>query len=382
MSEVVTESVGASDRKRSVLWSYAVFLTVIVPIALAVVFYRVDPFDPAELPLHELAQQDLVVPRVNDRLLHGSEFIGSGQMLGPEDIAFEPESGVIYTGCADGWVKRVKVNDSVSDSVVENWVYTGGRPLGLVLGLNNEVIVADAFKGLLNLSRNGNMELLTDEVEGRKLKFADGVDVAKDGMIYFTEASYKYDLSGFIWDVFEGKPHGSLMSFDPTTRRTKVLVRNLYFPNGVQVSPDQKSVIFCETVMRRCKKYIREGEREGSVDMFVDNLVGVPDNIRYDGEEHYWIAFSTSVKPYWDIAFKYPLVRKILAIVTRYIGRPQMEKNGGLLAIDMEGKPIAHYYDPKLSMISGGNKIGRHLYIGFLHHPYIMRLNLDQHAAS
>ena len=150
MPEVGPESVDSSDRKRSVLWSYAVFLTVIVPIALAVVLYRVDPLDPAELPLHELTQQDTVAPRVNDRLLYGSEFIGSGQVVGPEDIAFEPESGVIYTGCADGWVKRVKVSDSVSDSVVEDWVNTGGRPLGLVLGLNNEVIVADAFKvGLL-----------------------------------------------------------------------------------------------------------------------------------------------------------------------------------------------------------------------------------------
>jgi len=59
-----------------------------------------------------------------------------------------------------------------------------------------------------------------------------------------------------------------------------------------------------------------------------------------------------------------------------------MEKNGGLLAIDMEGKPIAHYYDPKLSMISGGKKIGNHLYVGSLHHPYILRLNLARHAAS
>lgn len=378
MSEVVsTESIDASDRKRSVLWSYAVFISLILPVTLAVILYRVEPLDPAELPLHELSQKDMVVSRVNSRMLQGSEFIGVDQVVGPEDLAFDPESRLIYTGCADGWVKRVTVNDSV----VEDWVNTGGRPLGLVLGFNNELIVADAFKGLLNISGDGKVELMTDEVEGRKLKFADGVDIAKDGIIYFTEASYKYNLSEFIWDVFEGKPHGSLMSFDPTTKQTKVLVRDLYFPNGVQVSPDQQSVIFCETVMRRCKRYIREGENEGSVEIFVDNLVGIPDNIRYDGEGHFWIAFSTSVKPYWDIALRYPLIRKGLAIATRYIGRPQMEKNGGLLEIDLEGKPIAHYYDPRISMISGGIKIGNYIYVGFLHHPYILRLSLAQYAA-
>lgn len=90
---------------------------------------------------------------------------------------------------------------------------------------------------------------MTDEVEGRKLKFADGVDIAKDGMIYFSEASNKYGFPEFIFDVLEGKPNGCLMSFNPITNETKVLVRNLYFANGVQLSADQKSVIFCETVM-------------------------------------------------------------------------------------------------------------------------------------
>ena len=41
---------------------------------------------------------------------------------------------------------------------------------------------------------------------------------------------------------------------------------------------------------RRCKKYIRAGERKGSLETFVDNLPILPDNIRYDGEGLYWIG--------------------------------------------------------------------------------------------
>lgn len=44
---------------------------------------------------------------------------------------------------------------------------------------------------------------------------------------------------------------------------------------------------------RRCQRYYLEGRRKGSVDMFIDNLPGVPDNIRYDGEGLYWIALGT-----------------------------------------------------------------------------------------
>lgn len=43
---------------------------------------------------------------------------------------------------------------------------------------------------------------------------------------------------------------------------------------------------------RRCKKFYIEGPRKGSVDIFVENLPGFPDNVRYDGEGRYWIALS------------------------------------------------------------------------------------------
>ena len=91
--------------------------------------------------------------------------------------------------------------------------------------------------------------MLTDEAEGVKFKLTDCVDVAKDGMIYFTDASYKYSVKDFIWDFLEGRPHGRLLSYDPTTKETKVLAGDLYFANGVALSPDQNYLIFCETFM-------------------------------------------------------------------------------------------------------------------------------------
>lgn len=101
----------------------------------------------------------------------------------------------------------------------------------------------------MSVSEEGVVELLSDEAEGLKFKLTDGVDVAKDGMIYFTDASHKYSLKDHMWDLLEGNPNGRFMSYDPSSKQTKVLVRDLYFANGVAVSPDQSSVIFCETIM-------------------------------------------------------------------------------------------------------------------------------------
>ena len=104
-------------------------------------------------------------------------------------------------------------------------------------------------QGLLNATADGVIQLLTDEAEGVKFRLTDGVDVAEDGIVYFTDASYKYSFWEFAWDYFEGRPFGRLLSYDPSTKETKVLVRDLYFANGVAVSPDQKFVIFCEFPM-------------------------------------------------------------------------------------------------------------------------------------
>uniref|UniRef100_A0A452YSN8 Strictosidine synthase conserved region domain-containing protein n=1 Tax=Aegilops tauschii subsp. strangulata TaxID=200361 RepID=A0A452YSN8_AEGTS len=111
------------------------------------------------------------------------------------------------------------------------------------------LVVADADKGLLKVRPDKTVEMLTDAAEGLKFALTDGVDIAADGTIYFTDASYKYSLADHFLDVLEARPHGRLMSFDPSTRRTSVLARDLYFANGVAVAPDQDSLIFCETVM-------------------------------------------------------------------------------------------------------------------------------------
>lgn len=104
-------------------------------------------------------------------------------------------------------------------------------------------------QGLLRVTREGKIELLTDEVDGVKFRLTDGVDVAKDGTIYFTDASYKYSLKDFIYDVLEGRPNGRLISYDPAAKKTTLLATDLYFPNGVAVSPDQTYIIFCETML-------------------------------------------------------------------------------------------------------------------------------------
>ena len=134
-----------NSKERS--WPLALFLSaIILPVVAAIVVYQLDSFDAAPMPLHELSPPLEPAVLRNERMLEGAELLGVGKFQGPEDILYDSRSEMIYTGSGDGWIQRVWLNESASDTVVENWVNTGGRPLGLALGLNNEVIVADAYK--------------------------------------------------------------------------------------------------------------------------------------------------------------------------------------------------------------------------------------------
>lgn len=99
------------------------------------------------------------------------------------------------------------------------------------------------------IRERGKVELLTESAEGLRFGLTDGVDVTLDGKIYFTDASYKYPLKDYMLDVMEARPHGRLLSYDPKTNQTLVLALDLYFANGLALSPDQHAIVFCETLL-------------------------------------------------------------------------------------------------------------------------------------
>nr|CAB3504304.1 unnamed protein product [Digitaria exilis] len=315
------------------------------PVALAVALYNPGDFSPAPMPPEYSYGPVVSAPRHEARVLEHIERVGEGKLPGPENLAYDAAGGWLYTGCDDGWVRRVTIPGGL--------VHTGGRPLGVVLASDGGLIVADADIGLLKVSRERKVEALTDAAEGVKFAMTDGVDVAADGTIYFTDASYKYNLANHMTDILEARPHGRLLSFDPATGRTAVLGRDLYFANG-----------------------------KGTVEKLIDNLPGFPDNIRYDGEGRYWIALSAGRTLQWDLLMKYPFVRKLVYLVDKFVAVPHGLKNAGAISVTLEGEPMSMYTDPGLALATGWLKVGKHLYYGSLTETYLSRIDLTKSSAE
>lgn len=122
-------------------------------------------------------------------------------------------------------------------------------------------------------------------------RFVDSVVVARNGQVYFTDASNAYSLHAWHLDVLEARPHGRLLNHDPSTGRTTVLMQNLAFANGLALSPHEDFLVVCESWKYRCLRFWLEGESKGTSEVFVENLPGMPDNIHLHGaSQTFWLG--------------------------------------------------------------------------------------------
>ncbi|KAI9077371.1 hypothetical protein K1719_040684 [Acacia pycnantha] len=96
------------------------FLSVILPIVAASILFRLEPIQPAHFPADTTSQWTLTVAACSVQRADakkGSE----GHAKVPEDLVYDAAAGILYTGCKDGWIKRVTVKELVVDSTAGVW---------------------------------------------------------------------------------------------------------------------------------------------------------------------------------------------------------------------------------------------------------------------
>jgi len=307
----------------------------------------------------------------NDELKK-SELLALGQIYGPEDVAID-KAGVVYGGTQDG--KIVKV---FPDGKVETWVETGGRPLGLHFDASENLIVCDAYKGLLSIDKNANVKLLTDFADGGPFVFTDDLDIASDGKIYFTDASSKWNQSQYTLDLLEAKPYGRFMVYDPLTQTTTVLLKDMYFPNGVAMSMNEDFVLVNETWRYRVMRYWLKGEKAGTTDTFIDNLPGFPDGISSNREGRFWLALPTPRNSNVDMMYSRPWLKNFIAKLPKSL-QPKPVEHGYVLGLNEQGVVEVNLQDPSgelLKEISSVQEHNGYIYLGALYNDRIGRYKL------
>ncbi|MBV1925498.1 MAG: SMP-30/gluconolactonase/LRE family protein [Dokdonia sp.] len=150
------------------------------------------------------------------------------------------------------------------------------------------------------------------------INFANDLDIADDGKIYFTEASSKWGRGDYLHDLLETTPYGRLLMYDPATRITSVLMDGMYFANGVALSTDERYLLVTETWRYGIMRYWLKGDKAGTSARFMGNLPGFPAGIS-NHNNHFWLSLITLRNPVMDKTHETPWLKDALAKLPEFL---------------------------------------------------------------
>ena len=317
-------------------------------------------------------------------LLSEAEEIGVGEVDGPEDVILDRQ-GRLYCSVRQGWILRFQPG---ATSKPEVFAVIGGRPLGMAFDRDENLIVAVGGMGVYGVRPDGEVYKITDETsrtpwklkDNSRLNIADDVDIAPDGNIYFSECTVRYEIEEWFYDAIEGRNNGRMICYNSTTGRTRTIIRDISFPNGVVLSHDGQSILYAQTWVGTIMRYWIAGPNKGRLDTLISNLPGYPDNLNRASDGTYWAAFVGIRTPIFDLAMREPGFRK------RMVKRLPPDEwlfpninNGCIVKFDDQGKVLGSYWDVggrKHATITSMREHRGYLYIGGLNNNRIGRIKL------
>ena len=169
--------------------------------------------------------------------LSSIEKISLNGWYGPEDIVFDNE-GNMYCGVhvkehdfSDGRI--LKIDNS---GKVEIFINTNSWVSGLHFDNRGNLIALSHKLGLICIGPDKIVTVLADKDDkGRPFLIPNGLDIATDGKIYFSNTSYEsaYHIKYGRKLILETLPNGGLYCYDPMTGKVETLIDGTYFGNGI-----------------------------------------------------------------------------------------------------------------------------------------------------
>jgi sugar lactone lactonase YvrE len=217
---------------------------------------------------------------------------------------------------------------------------------------------------------------LTNEAGGRPIGLANDLDIAEDGIVYFSDYRYYPDN---VSDFMDGRPLARLLAYDPRTRTTQVLVDGLYAANGVTLGPDDSYVLVNEMTAYRVIRHWLTGSKQGQTDIFIENLPGYPDNITFNGRDTYWLALFVPRSSVMEFLQAWPILRGILKPVPLLLITAAVNTRGYgfVLGLDLEGKVVHNLQDPSgkfASHVTSAYEYEGRLYLGNISDTAVYRI--------
>ena len=294
-----------------------------------------------------------VGPHAVNNKLAGLKMISLGAEEGPEHIVLAKD-GKLYAAVASGNILRMNPDGSAQ----EVFVNTGGRVLGFDFDAAGNMVAADSVKGLLSISPDKKITVLTDKVGAEPILYADAVIIAGNGKMYVSDASARFapalwggTFEASVLDILEQASTGRILEYDPATRATRVVAKGLSFANGVALSQDEQTLFVNETGKYRVWKIsvtasnLDVAQPSPQASVLFDNLPGYPDNLMRGLDGKIWLGFAKPRNPTIDKLATQPFMRKLTLRLPRAMW-PIPKAYGHVIAFTEDGKVVADLQDP------------------------------------
>ena len=183
--------------------------------------------------------------------------------------------------------------DTIFKADKSEWRKPSGQSNGLTLDAQGRLLAAEhANRRVSRTEADATVITLVDKYDGKRLNSPNDLVVRSDGTVFFTDPPYglkgglkgpeaELDFAG----VYAVLPDGTL----------KVLIKDFKKPNGITLSPDEKTLYVADTEGDHIRAFDLAPDAAVSNGRVLAEVTG-PDGMKTDTQGNLWCAASDGIR--------------------------------------------------------------------------------------
>ena len=162
----------------------------------------------------------------------------------------DPNNNVIYRWTQDGQLSIFMTKSGYRGMDIGEYGQPGSN--GLTLDRQGRLTINQhGNRRVVRMEKNGQLTVLADQYEGKRLNSPNDLVYKSDGALYFTDPPF--GLPKFFDDPRKELPYSGVFRVSPDGKNVQLLTKELSGPNGLAFSPDEKyfSMLIIGTTRKR-----------------------------------------------------------------------------------------------------------------------------------
>jgi gluconolactonase len=205
---------------------------------------KVDTEQKTEVVRADPALDGIVTPGTKIEKLAGGFLFTEGPVWVPrtEDadaylLFSDPNNNVIYRWTPDGQLSIYRTKSGYAGADIGEYGQPGSN--GLTLDIEGRLTINQhGNRRVVRLEKNGQLTVLADRYQGKRLNSPNDLVYKSDGSLYFTDPPF--GLPKFFDDLRKELPFSGVFRVSPDGKQVQLLTTDLSGPNGLAFSPHEE----------------------------------------------------------------------------------------------------------------------------------------------